>query len=209
MTTINLIESSDYKQVQFVGVSFTEGLTTTDTLNTHNITLGEYQGVGAAVNNKLVRMTQRQYDNIVAFKGEAITYDADTEIEFPETNAQLKTDINTLGLSIAGIFKRLTRIEATSDVFYTSFIVRGRELQCFTGDRGKSICSVNLATNFIGCQTPLNPEDLEDSRQVLTIQTALGKITLHVANTGELGRINDAVQANSEIPVNSIPLPTT
>ncbi len=123
------------------------------------------------------------------------------------TAKPLSERINGALLSIANIFSRLEKLENKATRFYTGWTIRGTELQAHDGERNKSICSVNLKSNFIACQDPLNPNDVNDARQILTIQTELGVIVLHTANSGEMGRIRDAVNANDAIPVNSLPLP--
>ncbi len=210
MTTIKLIENGGIKSVDFGGNVF--GVLTSDA-----ITVGEYHPVQNVliVNALPVRgVSQRQYDNIKAFLPEKVEYDADTVIEFPETNAQLKTDINNLGTHHVAFIERFKTIEAALALLVTldervfvKWIVRGTEFQCEMPNVKDGLASFDLKDGFDGFSEDLNPDDPNDSRQMLYLKTReFGTFRIITARQ-ELGRIRDAVNANSDVAVHSEPLP--
>ncbi|MCH9665503.1 MAG: hypothetical protein K0U41_06600 [Gammaproteobacteria bacterium] len=218
MTKINLKVEGSIKTVQFVGAAI-RGASGDGTISITDFTMGEFSETDVQIitpsGNGWVVMTQRQYDNIVAFMDEEVVYDADTEIEFPETNAQLKADINAQGNSIVSILgtnaeqdKRIARLEAEDGTIYTKWVVRGTEFQCETDNRDDGYASVDLANGFIGKSHPISPDDDSDSSQLLRIKTPLGVLTIKTAVL-ELGKVRDAVNNGSDEAVHSAVHPTT
>ena len=212
MTVIKLTIEGSIKSVEFIG--FRAGKKPI-----HEINLGEYTDGTATVlgrRTEPIPMTQRQYDNIKAFMDEEVVYDADTVIDFPETNAQLKADINNLGTHHIGFLERFDAIEkalATLGIMdkrvFVKWIVRGTEFQCEMPNVDDGLASFDLKSGFDGFSEDLNPDDPNDTRQMMYLKTReFGTFRIITARQ-ELGRIRDAVNANAAEAVHSEALPET
>ncbi len=216
MAVIKLRTEAGVKLVEFVSSNF-EGYAD-GVVPASKVKLGKFSEAGTSVLKPwdTVEMTRRQYDNIVAFKGESIAYDADTDIVFPETNAQLKADINNLGTHHIGFLERFDAIEkalATLGMMdkrvFVKWIVRGTEFQCEMPNVDDGLASFDLKSGFDGFSEDLNPDDPNDTRQMMYLKTReFGTFRIITARQ-ELGRIRDAVNANAAEAVHSEALPET
>ena len=126
----------------------------------------------------------------------------------------LAETINGALLSIANIFGRLESLEkalallvALDKRVFVKWIVRGTEFQCEMPNVDDGLASFDLKDGFDGFSEDLNPDDPNDSRQMLYLKTReFGTFRIITARQ-ELGKIRDAVNANSDVAVHSEPLP--
>ncbi len=178
-----------------VELKWGDGNTQTFPLDTH----ADDNGVnGAVAYAELVRLT--------------------THTEHPHTDISpaksLGERINGALLSIANIFGRLESVEKAlatlgmlDDRRFVKWVVRGTEFQCEMANVDDGLASFDLKSGFDGFSQDLNPDDPNDTRQLLQIKTRdFGMFNIITARQ-ELGRIRDAVNANAAEAVHSEPLP--
>ncbi len=132
-----------------------------------------------------------------------------THTEHPHTDISpaksLGERINGALLSIANIFSRLEKLENPPVAMFPKWKLKNGVIRGTAGERDKTICKYDLANgNYRFCQTPFNPENVDDARQIMTIKTqGLGDLVFLTANSGEIARIEDALEAGTDI--DSIP----
>ncbi len=108
---------------------------------------------------------------------------------------------------VTGLLERVRLLEAIDERIFVKWIVRGTEFQCEMPNVKDGLASFDLKDGFDGFSEDLNPDDPNDSRQMLYLKTReFGTFRIITARQ-ELGRIRDAVNANSDVAVHSEPLP--
>ena len=196
MTRINLNTEAGVKLVEFVNTPI-DGYPNS-TIPASELVIGDYTGSGATMLELMfdaIPMTKAQYDDIVAFKGEATSRVAGEPYTPPESNLAKIVGLQGLALETA---ERVSRLEQNGYA-YTSFALKGTVISGFSGVRSKNICKYDLAKGYRFEQRPYST-DVEDSRHIVTLVTAgLGNIVFLTANSGEIGRIETALTDGTDI----------
>ena len=215
MTDIKLIIEGSTKSIKFGRLdiaNYGNGVA----VPAHAVVIGDFTEGETVVNNEYVAMTAKQHANIKAFLDEEVVYDADTDIVFPETNAQLKADINAQGNSIVAVIstnaeqdERLEKLERQAGAIeFDEWSMKGAILIGKLGTR--NVCRIDLSADYDIDQVPYNDVAEDDGERLLTISKGGVTRKFHTFTSGDMGAIVD--QASNPQPgtiVSQVPKPTT
>ncbi|MCH9664937.1 MAG: hypothetical protein K0U41_03725 [Gammaproteobacteria bacterium] len=195
MTRINLNTEAGVKLVEFVNTPI-DGYPNS-TIPASELVIGDYTGSGATMLELMfdaIPMTKAQYDDIVAFKGEATSRVAGE----PHTEAESDSDkiVNLQAIALETVDRVMTLENSIEFVEFDEWSMIGTTI---TGKRGtRAVCRIDLGGDFDIGQVAYNDVAEDDGQRLLTITKGGVVRKFHTWTSNDMHAIQS--QANNPQP---------